>query len=117
MKTSELQGATLDWAVAKCEGYQGNTLLNRNNPLDDGALEHLWLEDYSPSINWEQGGPIIERERIDVRYIGQTWGAARQLNEYEEPDEWFGPTPLIAAMRCYVASRLGDDVTLPDGLV
>ena len=24
-----------------------------------------------------------------------------------------GPTPLIAAMRCYVASKLGDEVEVP----
>jgi hypothetical protein len=28
----------------------------------------------------------------------------------------YGPTPLIAAMRCYVASRLGDEVDVPEEL-
>ena len=27
-----------------------------------------------------------------------------------------GPTPLIAAMRCYVVSKLGDEVEVPDSL-
>jgi hypothetical protein len=27
-----------------------------------------------------------------------------------------GPTPLIAAMRCYVASKLGDEVEIPSEL-
>lgn len=26
----------------------------------------------------------------------------------------YGPTPLIAAMRCYVASKLGEEVEIPD---
>jgi hypothetical protein len=99
LRTSELKERALDWAVhvamhGKCEGYP----------------EHHY------SADWAHGGPIIEREGIDVRYTGQTWGAARQLNEYEEPDEWFGPTPLIAAMRCYVASVLGDEVDVPEEL-
>lgn len=29
---------------------------------------------------------------------------------------YFGPTPLIAAMRCYVASKLGDEVEVPEEL-
>jgi hypothetical protein len=80
------------------------------------------------STDWSQGGPIIEREGIELlcnttteeakRFIEGThadWRAAkRPINRNVRS---FGPTPLIAAMRCYVASKLGDDVTLPDGLV
>lgn len=29
---------------------------------------------------------------------------------------WQGPTTLIAAMRCYVASKLGDEVEVPEEL-
>jgi hypothetical protein len=29
----------------------------------------------------------------------------------------YGITPLIAAMRCYVASKLGDEVEIPAGLL
>ena len=28
----------------------------------------------------------------------------------------FGPTPLIAAMRCYVSGKLGDEVDIPEEL-
>jgi hypothetical protein len=108
MKTSELTGAALDWAVAKCEGYDCNgKALTRPDPLDDGALTHLWLKQYNPSTNWAQGGPIIEREGLCVQpYCG--------LYEYDPIVEWesfvmarcfenehphgVGPTPLIAAM-------------------
>jgi len=30
--------------------------------------------------------------------------------------ELTGPTPLIAATRCYVASKLGDDIEIPEEL-
>ena len=33
-----------------------------------------------------------------------------------EDTESFGPTPLIAAMRCYVTSKLGDEVEIPEAL-
>ena len=113
MKTIELTGVALDWAVAKCEGYtcKGESL-TRNNPLDDGALEHIWRKDYSPSTDWAQGGPIIERERIRIDPRG-VWCAAHDSCEWTY---YTGETPLIAAMRCYVASKLGDEVEIPEEL-
>ena len=101
MKTSELQGAALDWAVAKCEG----TL------HDDNTASDYWR----PSENWEQGGPIIEREKISVWARGDEWAAETFIPNHEGREET-GPTPLIAAMRCYVASKLGDEVEIPEGL-
>lgn len=57
MKTSELTGAALDWAVAKCEGI--------NYGVIDGGLD-CDCPDYS--TDWAQGGPIIEREKIASNY-------------------------------------------------
>ena len=64
------------------------------------------------STDWAQGGPISEREKITLEWTGEGWNAyIRHDDEY--PD---GPTPLIAAMRCYVASKLGDEITIPKEL-
>lgn len=93
MKTSELTGAALDWAVAKCEAL---TYPQR-------------LAKYSTS--WAQGGPIIEREGISITQFGGTWKANTVYQSAV-----IGPTPLIAAMRCYVASKLGDEVDVPKEL-
>jgi hypothetical protein len=113
MKTSELTGAALDWAVAKCEGWETVT-------AKDNTGEHLWLmkgdKDMNPkhcrfSTNWAQGGPIIEREFIWLEINeGQCYAHKNGLDFYE------GETPLIAAMRCYVASKMGDEVEVPDEL-
>ena len=102
IKTSELTGAALDWAVAKCEGA-----INGND-LDIGFI----LEGgYSPSTDWAQGGPIIEREGIAIFIeYPKDWGATD--GNYRKA----GDTPLIAAMRCYVASKLGDEVEIPKEL-
>jgi hypothetical protein len=112
MKTSELTGAPLNLAVARAQGYfcDGQSL-TRPDPLDDGALEHIWLADYDPAGDWSQGGPIIERERItlDGTAILNQWMAVFYVPD-EEPWEMRGPTPLIAAMRCFVASKLGDNL-------
>jgi len=110
VKTNELSGAALDWAVAKCEGRSEPEVVN-NFPV----AWYTWPNTHY-STNWAQGGPIIEREEITVaRRGGQSfspWGAVLQGFEFDEE----GPTPLIAAMRCYVASKLGDEVEIPEEL-
>lgn len=86
MKTSKLTDAALDWAVCKCEGEQPSRYAKY-------------------STDWAAGGPIIEREGIAIYLYGNS-----EWNAHIGGKEYHGPTPLIAAMRCYVASRLGDEV-------
>ncbi len=113
IKTCNLTGPAFDWAVAKCEG---NTFA--------GDYPHLLSSGFRPprySTDWAQGGPIIERESVclacrpkDARGL---WCAVLGPGRFLSPDfEGFGPTPLIAAMRCYVASKLGDEVEIPEEL-
>lgn len=76
------------------------------------------IEDYHPSTDWSQGGPIIERERIDI--VSDPNGTAGWMAlTYVNFSKVFksGPTPLIAAMRCYVASKLGDEAEIPEELL
>ena len=62
VKTSELTGIALDWAVATCEGEEVRMV--------KGQLETLWTENgWKPSTDWAQAGPIIEREGIDLMHI------------------------------------------------
>jgi len=108
IKTSELIGSALDWAVAKCEGYE-----DKDFCLDDKYFrdeDDVW---YSPSTDWSQGGPIIERGLIVISPDPQHGWRARP---YMDLTEFYGPTPLIAAMRCYVASKLGDKIEIPENL-
>lgn len=111
IKTTELIGTALDWAAAKCEGMDQREW--------DVVVRHARREvEYSTA--WRLGGPIIEREGMGI------W--MYQFDEHGEPEVgWYaeekdgdhvrtGPTPLVAAMRCFVASKLGDGVEVPDGL-
>jgi hypothetical protein len=67
------------------------------------------------STDWAQGGPIIEREHISAAYA--YWGEWEAWDDKTmPPPKYRGPTPLIAAMRCYVASKLGDEVEIPEEL-
>ena len=105
MKTSELTGAALDWAVAKCEGK-------------DAIVRAPYKYLFEPSTDWSRAGPIIERERIGFKYTGKALEFVAWVNgELSTKHDQYGPTPLIAAMRCYVASKLGDDVEIPEELM
>ena len=120
MKTSELTGAALDWAVAKadeerdvlfCQRQYGRLLVR--TPGNHETHDSEWP--YAPSTDWAQGGPIIEREAMCISRTNKTreepWAA------YIDGYYWIdGPTPLIAAMRCYVASKLGDNIDIPEEL-
>ena len=107
IKTADLIPPALDWAVAKCEDFV---------QADDPAWERGY-EPFAYSTDWSQGGPIIERKGISTTMLFQEWEALLDLNEGDSMVEVCrGPTLLIAAMRCYVASKLGDEVDVPDEL-
>ena len=109
MRTSELTDAALDWAVAMAENWAG---------------ADFEVKPYS--TDWAQGGPIIEREEINLlKRDDRPWsGYAYRYGKHKklrgqrgcEIFRATGPTPLIAAMRCYVASKLGDTIDIPEEL-
>lgn len=110
MKTSELKGAALDWAVAKLEN-------EISDDIDDFCLSEK--SEFKYSTNWAQGGPIIEREKMDIHWANGCF-AARIVNFGNlemVPKTWFAKTQLIAAMRCFVSSRLGDEIKVPEELL
>jgi hypothetical protein len=111
VKTNELSRAALDWAVAKCEGRQEPEVVNAF-----AVAWYTWPNTHY-STNWAQGGPIIEREGITVSKEDGGWSAYFREKLFEDDGSEFwrnGPTPLIAAMRCFVGSRLGNEVEIPD---
>jgi hypothetical protein len=118
MKTSELTGAALDWAVCEATGMlkaytQFRSGKNFLKVYGVARNKHL-----HPSTDWAQGGPIIEREFIEfgvsktdpIRYAAKIYVNDKRIIAH-------GSTHLIAAMRCYVASKLGDTVDVPPELV
>ena len=76
--------------------------------------------------DWSQGGPIIDREDIAISSLpdglwrayaadGTMW-APHGVEVFHWKRKQQGYSPLIAAMRCYVASKLGDEVEIPNEL-
>lgn len=115
----DLTGGQLDWAVGQAAGMQGLYIAKHSylktlycaKGLDFCGTE--WL--FDPSTNWVHGGPIIEQEKICLEYswfygeLGQGWEARDNRAGYAR-----GNTPLIAAMKCYIRSKLGDEVEIPE---
>jgi hypothetical protein len=142
VKTRDLTDAALDWAVAVCEDRK---IVHDPMSFGDHTSEGgYWIwEDhgvanpktiyakigrqYSPSTIWAQGGPIIDREITKVfRNVGGTFTAQIRHEEshprvsHKVLAGWTncsGPTALTAAMRCYVASEMGDEIDVPDALL
>jgi hypothetical protein len=113
VKTADLIGPALDWAVAKAEkGYEIDMSFIH---VDEGSAPFYC---FSPSNRWDQGGPLIEKyiARLDQvrdtrpeKFIASTcgWPIGEQRGE----------TILIAACRAIVAAKLGDVVSVPAELV
>lgn len=125
IKTSKLTGTALDWTVAKCEGATDEW--RSDGPfLWDGVYPAIRDSghdvNYGPSRFWDHGGPIIEREGITVgkEIKGKPDWSAYYLESLFDDQEGFheiAATPLVAAMRCYVASKLGDEIDVPEELL
>lgn len=129
IKVSEASNIQLDWLVSLVtnpEWTEDDRRFNTFDYYDTGDDEP-----YRPTDDWSQGGSIIEREKITVHpvYYAETteggsdicrqdgWAAYVTPSAYWiTPRKLSGPTPLIAAMRCYVVSKLGGEVEVPGEL-
>lgn len=122
LRTSELTGPALDWAVAKCLPEKDFTKSEYAQfPClyeHDGGYNLVW---FNPTENWAQGGPIIEREHIGVCYYHEAdgwevpnWAAWR--TDIDDRVQIMGETALIAAMRCFCSAKLGDEIDIPEEL-
>lgn len=132
MKTAELTGHHLDLAVAMSQGWNLYTTdsveqgqwYHTNQAIAPHGHEHnrIHVDEFRPSIDWRQGWLIIEREDISIVRLndlyfpkgnedGVSW--EEHYVAYTGAIKSYGPAPLIAAMRCYVESKLGKEIELP----
>ena len=118
IKVQDLTGLALDWAVTTiddsdaCQYGVADWREHRKHTAVKGEYAHRYHQ------NWAKAGPIIEQQEISIRPSHRIdgWTASMWTHEGATVFE-DGPTPLIAAMRCYVASQLGDEVQIPDELI
>lgn len=129
VKTSELVGAPLHWAVAKSQdrlwyntdGEFGAATGWLCNVAENSPALWVRLRDFLPSTDWAQGGPLVEKHLIKLtpllKNFGDlvTWEAVIATAEAVVMSR--GQTPLIAAMRAIVAAELGATVDVPDEII
>lgn len=123
VKTNELIGAALDWAVAKCMNLQ--SMHHYTFQKGHHVVPHPYYEGYDfgffPSTDWAQGGPIIDRIQglEQKQWLESSSETKCEVHIHNYDGDWiaFGPTLLITSMRCYVASKLGDKVEIPKELL
>ena len=126
IKVAEATNIQLDWLVATCEGIE----VRWSAPHEQLLMVGYAYLPFSPTSNWSQMGPIIEREGPWVRESAvaspaiahlvtpdKKWFAyARSNHDGAASHCYYGETFLIAAARCFVSSKLGRIVEVPDEL-
>lgn len=107
MKVSELDLEHLDYWAARAENGGADVAMPWRVPDEESE----YSVHFEPTTNWVQAGEIIERERIGI-IPGQSGAWIAFLTEpgLDVSKRWHGPTPLVAAMRAYVASKFGEEV-------
>lgn len=112
VKTAELIGPALDWATAKASGTKIDDSRGKELRIDIApGFQSPWI----PSVNWYQGGPLIDEYMIGFGVYSDAYFAVVARNEISGAEN--GPTHLIAACRAIVASKLGDTVSVPKELM
>jgi len=130
MKTADLIGPALDWAVAQVEGVENGMirpaiineankptlLLNKAEWLTSGVSAKVW----APSTDWSQGGPLIHKYGCDLNCIASAncWESNCWDDDLPTPDLHLmeAETPLIAACRAIVRAKVGRTVQVPDDI-
>jgi len=132
VKVAEATNSQLDWLVAKCEGE--SVVIGYDGRLRFPPAQFSDEEPFHPTTDWSLMGPIIEREYIALRCSKGQWYAmsSEDLGDSERAQwskytyrgqqagrrqcRWNDYTPQVAAAKCYVVSKLGDTVEVPEGL-
>ncbi|PHM42369.1 phage protein NinX family protein [Xenorhabdus szentirmaii] len=132
LKTSELTGRALDYAVAMIEhsptviSESGKCIVGIPNLICRDFNGNLMPEyyPYSPSTDWALCGQLIDKYLDDLAYVafrGPYWIANSRIVRLEDDFSIFqtqeGKTPQIAICRAVVASQLGNEIDIPDELL
>ncbi|MDD2063014.1 phage protein NinX family protein [Pseudomonas sp. 25571] len=122
VRVSNLVGAALDWAVATVEGVEtswrhGRELVKVHDRGGIKLIESI-RSIYSPSTEWSQGGPLIDKHNGGLHYEAHLADAAfRYSSGPGGSGFWcYGPTALVAFCRGLVKAKLGDTVQVPKEL-
>ncbi|PHM72325.1 phage protein NinX family protein [Xenorhabdus sp. KJ12.1] len=122
IKTSELTGRALDWAVAVAIGATEKTLPSGRKWMklsdSDYYVSNHGLYNFDPSTDWAQCGQLIEKYDI---YPSRFYECSENnLKKYQAGTGLAcmrGETQKIAVCRAVVATELGREIDIPDELI
>jgi len=106
-RVAELEGVELSLWAGRADGADFRPDCNQGEYIITGGHSGITPEVYSPHEDWAQAGPLLEEYAIGFHPISD---AEWQAEEHITCCTGRGPTPLIAAMRAFVASKFGDTV-------
>ena len=118
VKSYDLTGGALDWAVATALGH--TVIIDGNMWIVDSAMRHEVPSPYSEDA--VETLCMLKEYKISLMYVEEDdpypiddgpWSANIPGQEYG----YTGPTPEIAICRCVVAYKLGEDIEIPDVLL
>ncbi|MBV4552336.1 DUF2591 domain-containing protein [Pseudomonas sp. SWRI102] len=128
VKTAELEGVALDWAVALAAGWVSARLTPIITPsktyYEVHAPSGLQLR---PSTDWGQGGPLIVKYQVALVPEAHDGLEGTEMSERWYADIYYGGgqqyttehcnTALVAACRAIVCAELGDTLSIPAELI
>jgi len=119
IKVVEATNLQLDWLVVRALQVSGVESYIFYSPKLGAMYNSATDQVYRPTTDLAQGGSILFGARIEIRYhdviVAGIWyrdGIGRD----EQLHKATGPTELVAGLRCYVISVLGEEVEIPKEL-
>lgn len=64
---------------------------------------------FAPTVDWRQGGPLLERNDISIEKIASGWRA-----HLDQTSVATGPTVLVAAMRTRIKMTYGNEIKVDE---
>ena len=118
VKTAELAGQALDWAVAEAEGveYIKGYIVTTERNLIGELISSSSVSNYRPSTDWASGGPLRDKYSVSIEHGGD----GEQVYAYVHGrylDGVFAETALIALCRVIATAKLGNVAQVPFELV
>lgn len=133
IKTLDLKGESLNWAVAIAQGY--DVIVTTTDFLDKKVHPHICIDNWDLHEelqgtrfcilnNWYVAGSILQREKLSL--------GNQESSGTTDNSDWYATNgggkggsfgfagkdePIVAIMRCYVMLKLGNEVDVPDELV
>ena len=122
MKPSQHKVADIEFALPNIDSNLHDAPSHKGSCITGAHFLSMWKAEghgvhwTHSATDWAEGGPIIEREQISLGHQPSAPDGSKWYSTNRQGAFGISNTPLIAAMRCYVASKLGDEIEIPEEL-